>query len=608
MNLRRLVPVVIFLILAGAVGAGLYQTRGPDAAPAPKPQPKVAEAQVDQEPNITARRLAAFAFSQEEKQFARDAERLADHEVDLAFNDALRQAAYAAPPPTPAVRELQETKDRQERAVDEGGRNVARLTKAVAAAREQDKDALEDQLEVAKAQLELDKDELDATAAMLEKLGADPVARIRRMKAAFTAKEEAAEDEAAGAPARFQPGSLLQRLDTWNRLRRKSALLVQARATALAKTEDLSARQQALAKDVAQEKEDRESARKQAKGFALNERGAAEAAGTSRETARATLMTLRYFTETQRTLADLGKRYQDEKELARVYQDWANLVRLDQRAALHAVLQHAAWIVLILVLIWFAERIFEAIFGRITAGRKRVSRNLKVVKFVAQVLGVLAILLVILGTPSQLTTLFGLAGAGLTVALKDFIISFFGWFILVGPKGIHVGDWVEIRGVSGEVIEIGLLRTLILETGNWSDAGHPTGRVVSFVNSFAMEGHYFNFSSAGQWMWDELDVNVPAGKDPYPMVDSVRALVEARTGENAAQAFKEWERADRGYRIQGLKAEPSISIVPAGSGVEIRVRYITRAQERNVLRKELNEAVVEMLHGKREEPAQPSAV
>ncbi len=602
MNLRRLVPAVFFLVLAVAVSTGLFLTRGPDAAVVAKPQPKVAETEVDQEPNLTARRLAAFAVTQEEKQFAHEAERLADHEVDLAFNDALRQAAYAAPPPTAAVRELQEVKDRQEKAVDEGRKTVARLTKAVADAREQDKDALEDQLEVAKAQMELDKDELDATGAMLEKLGADPVARIRRLKAAFTAKEENAEDESASALGRFQPGSLLQRLDTWNRLRRKSVLLAQARANALAKADDLSARQQALSKDVAQEKEDRDSAREQAKGFARGDRGAAEVVGTSRETARATLMTLKYFTENQRTLADLGKRFQDERDLARVYQDWGSLVRLEQRAAAHAALRHTAWIVLVLVLIWFAGRIFETIFGRITAGRKRVSRNLKVVKFAAQVLGVLAIILIVLGTPSQLTTLFGLAGAGLTVALKDFIISFFGWFILVGPKGIHVGDWVEIRGVSGEVIEIGLLRTLILETGNWSDAGHPTGRVVSFVNSFAMEGHYFNFSSAGQWMWDELDVNVPAGKDPYPLVDGVRALVDARTGENAAQAFKEWERADRGYRIQGLKAEPSITIVPAGTGVEIRVRYITRAQDRNVLRKELNEALVEMLHGRREEP------
>ena len=88
-----------------------------------------------------------------------------------------------------------------------------------------------------------------------------------------------------------------------------------------------------------------------------------------------------------------------------------------------------------------------------------------------------------------------MAGAGLTVALKDFIVAFFGWFILMGKHGIREGDWVEINGIGGEVVEIGVLRTILLETGNWNDAGHPTGRKVSFVNSFAI-GNSVVFGSA----------------------------------------------------------------------------------------------------------------
>src|SRR5919197_5435275 len=115
-----------------------------------------------------------------------------------------------------------------------------------------------------------------------------------------------------------------------------------------------------------------------------------------------------------------------------------------------------------------------------------------VARFAVQVVALGLILLVIFGAPNQASTLLGLAGAGLTVALKDFIVAFFGWFILMGRNGIRVGDWVEIKGVGGEVAEIGLLHTVLLETGSWSDAGHPTGRRVSFVNSFAIEAHYFN--------------------------------------------------------------------------------------------------------------------
>ncbi|HLO66311.1 MAG TPA: mechanosensitive ion channel domain-containing protein [Holophaga sp.] len=600
MKLRSLLPATLFLLLAGGLAAGLHLTRDPGRKPAPKKAQVAAreEAPVDQRPVKTARKLALLVSSPEEKPLAHDAQRVADHEVDLAFADALRRAANLPVPSTPEIRALEARKERQEAAVTEGQRTIARLTKALAATEQ--KDDIEDQLDVAKAQLELDKDELEATADALEKLGADPGGKIRRLKASFQETEKEEVEDGEGAPARFQPGSLLHQVSRWNTLRRKAALLQEARDEALAKAEDLVGRQKELAEAVEQEREDRESIRAQAQGFAKGARENVRAAGTSRETARATLLTLKHFTEDQRSLADLGKRIQDQRQLGDIYREWRNLVADQARTALHGVIRLLGWILGVVVVVWFADRIFEAVFSAMVAGRKRVGRNLKVVKFAALVVGVLAIAVIVLGTPSQLTTLFGLAGAGLTVALKDFIISFFGWFILVGPKGIHVGDWVEIKGVGGEVIEIGLMRTLLLETGNWNDAGHPTGRIVSFVNSFALEGHFFNFSSAGQWMWDELNVTAPAGRDPYPFIDAIRTLVEARTAANAEKAFKEWELSHRGAASNTLRLEPGISVVPAPDGVQVRVRYITRAQERNELRRELNEAVVELLHGKRE--------
>jgi small-conductance mechanosensitive channel len=215
------------------------------------------------------------------------------------------------------------------------------------------------------------------------------------------------------------------------------------------------------------------------------------------------------------------------------------------------------------------------------------------------VFAVLFVLLVIFGPPRQLGTFLGLAGAGLTVALKDFIVGFLGWFVLMGKNGIRLGDWVEINGVTGEVVELGMFHTVLLETGNWTDSGHPTGRRVTFTNSFAIEGHYFNFSTSGQWLWDELQVVLPPGEDPYPLIDALQKKVLEATAETAKQAEQEWMSAARSRDMKALSAAPAINLKPAVGGVEISVRYITRANERYQLRAKLYQAAVEMLGGKK---------
>src|SRR2546430_9855619 len=189
---------------------------------------------------------------------------------------------------------------------------------------------------------------------------------------------------------------------------------------------------------------------------------------------------------------------------------------------------------------------------------------------------VLFILLVIFGPPSQLGTFLGLAGAGLTVALKDFIVAFIGWLVLMGKNGIRLGDWVEINGVTGEVVELNMFHTVLLETGNWTDSGHPTGRRVTFTNSFAIEGHYFNFSTSGQWLWDELQVVLPAGQDPYPILDAVPKKISGATAGSAKQAEPEVQHAGRFRDMSSLSAAPAINVKPIVGGIEIGGRYVTR--------------------------------
>src|SRR5438067_13779976 len=143
-----------------------------------------------------------------------------------------------------------------------------------------------------------------------------------------------------------------------------------------------------------------------------------------------------------------------------------------------------------------------------------------------------------------------------------------------------------------------LFRSVLLETGNWTDSGHPTGRRVTFTNSFAIEGHYFNFSTSGQWLWDELQLVLPAGQDPYPIVQEIRKSVSEATKEGAKRAEEEWRRATRSREMSSFSVEPAISIKPVVGGVEVAVRYITRANERYQLRAKLYQDAVDLLSRK----------
>ncbi len=616
MKVPQWITAIVLLLLVAAAVMGLLWTRPLPLPPAneeaatasgkklPARQAPAQHPLVDQRPLDTARRMAAMAGTPAEQALAHEAEKVGDHEVDLTFFDALRTAEQNPPPLSPEAKQIAARKAKAQQTLKDDQDSITLLTRKLAAAAESQKDNLQDQIDVAKAQADLDQDELDDATEDLEQAGGDPQAKIKRLQE----EHEAGDHNVAAAGSAvnpheqdYQTHTLLSVFRSWQALRSKEAQLQSARTETIEKEAYLSTKHAELEARVEKDKENRQAARQQAKGFSSG--GQAASRDESKTAAKAAIDALKQYTNDQKNLADRGRRLQDEQELADIYANWSALVAARERTALHNLIEAVLWILLVLLAVYLVDRLIERLFTGVTAENKRVDTLRAVVKFAAQALGAIAILFIIFGMPTQTTTVLGLAGAGLTVAMKDFIVAFFGWFILMGRNGIRVGDWVEIQGVAGEVVEVGLLKTVLLETGSWTDAGHPTGRRVSFVNSFAIEGHFFNFTTSGQWMWDELQITIPADQDPYPVIDGLRQLVDKETKANAEKAEAEWRQANARYRARALSAEPGINVRPTGSGVEIRVRYITRAYERHETRRRLYAAIVEMKHGKREEKA-----
>ncbi len=550
---------------------------------------------VDTRPLDTAQQVGALAVTRTEHDYAQDAERLADRSVDLAFAIAIHDAGRNPVPLTPQTRQLTERISSEGAAVTADQARVAQFTQLLAKTSDQNVKAdLQGLLVTAQSQLALDQDDLDAANQDLVLAGGNKQATVQQLldqhktqdaQSAATAAAAAAAASGVATIERTQSKNIVAQFRAWNSLHAKGTQLIQAQKEAQTLAAQLLESRDGLQKELDQEKSTKRSSHASATASSVN----------GQESSPVSL--LRELTEDQKNLADLGRRVDTEQQLAAVYGDWITFVSVREKSFLHGIFVSFFFAVLIALCVLLANYGVQRFFAEVTVERRQLRTAQTLVLFLVQGIGILLILLVIFGVPSNLATVLALAGAGVTVAMKDFIVGFFGWFVLMGKNGIRAGDWVEINGVGGEVLTVGLLHTVILETGNWTDAGHPTGRKVSFVNSFAIEGHYFNFSTAGQWLWDEIEVQIPEDADPYATAEAIQKIAADETAANAQLAETEWRRVAHANRA--FSAAPSMSIRPTGGAVNVVLRYITRAGDRHEVRSRIYRALVDLLHKKK---------
>ena len=581
---RKLTVVVLLIVLAGTL-AGAFLTRGVMAY-LPFLQPRqgnwtgtyVPLGIVDQRPWQTAATLAAQAQSSEEKKFAREAERLADHEVDQAFSQSLRQAGLAKPTLSGKALALQQRVTELQATIKADEAKIASLTASSTAKSVPASNATD--LEIAKAQLGLDQAELSDSMEDFARETGDQKIKLQQELAARDAamkryRENASKDDGQDAVASAEQYTTLgQQLSTWRSLRKRKELIALAQQLAKADVAALSSDQQRLKAEIGDP----------------NAKPAGEAASDR-------IDRLQLISARQNILSILNDRLDAQQQLLSLYGRWGDQVELQSKIAIHLILQSLAFIALICIVVILAGWGLQVALERIVHDPRQKQTLKTVLNLATQLVGLLLILLIIFGMPRQTPTILGLVTAGLTVVFQDFILAFCGWFVLMGPNGVRVRDWVEIDGVGGEVAELGLFRTWLLETGNWTAHGHPTGRRVSFLNGYAIRGKYFNFSTVGQWMWDEIKVSIPAGASVHPLLKEIYDATVKATEADAKMAETEWKRVTHEEGSPQFSAMPSVNLRPAGAGVDIVIRYITRAGVRVETRNQLYEMILDLMQG-----------
>ena len=187
----------------------------------------------------------------------------------------------------------------------------------------------------------------------------------------------------------------------------------------------------------------------------------------------------------------------------------------------------------------------------------------------------------------RLSFAIGVVGAGVAVALQDVLASFAGAFSIGFSKLYAVGDRVQIGDTRGDVIDIGLLRTTLMETGNWVSGDLYNGRIVRIPNSAVLKGSVFNYSQGFRFIWDEIRVLFTNTSDCQFARETLLRVAKEAIGEYLVEAQTSWKVISDNYRSENPPLEPTVALVVNGGSLEFTVSYVIDYTKRTTMKDRL---------------------
>jgi small-conductance mechanosensitive channel len=281
------------------------------------------------------------------------------------------------------------------------------------------------------------------------------------------------------------------------------------------------------------------------------------------------------FRQASPFLVPLSKQGALLDQYRRSLKNWHDSIRGQSGDALKSLGIRAGILALILGVVFTVSRLWHgAVLKYVQDSRRRYQllllRRIALWSLVVAIIG-----FTFASELSSIVTFAGLITAGVAVAMQSVLVSIVGYFFLIGKYGIRVGDRVQIGEVSGEIIELGMVRMYLMELAGHGSSS-PTGRVAAFPNSvvFQVSSGLFKQIPGVNFSWHDITLTLPAGVD----YASTKQKLFAAANEALADYREEIERQTRELErttmsSAGGKAAPSVQLSYSAKGVDARVHY-----------------------------------
>jgi small-conductance mechanosensitive channel len=279
------------------------------------------------------------------------------------------------------------------------------------------------------------------------------------------------------------------------------------------------------------------------------------------------------------------------------FDEWHGSISRESKYVLRSVLLRVSGIVLALVVILVLSDVWRRITFRYV-GDPRRRRQFLVMRRV--VIGVLIVIVLVLGFVSEFSSLATFAGfitAGIAVGLQAVLLSVAAYFFIIGRYGIRVGDRISVAGVTGDVVDIGLVRLYMMELAGTGVDFYPTGRIVVFSNSVLFQAGtpLFKQIPGTEYAWHEVAVMISPNGNHKMAQEKLIAAVQTVYGKYQQEIQRQHADIERRVDIQIQVPHPEARLQFVDSGLELQVRYPVEIRNAPDIDEQMTRKVLELV-------------
>lgn len=267
---------------------------------------------------------------------------------------------------------------------------------------------------------------------------------------------------------------------------------------------------------------------------------------------------------------------------------------MDQILAIfdNPIFVNIASVFLLFVVVYLIIKILQKTAFKLVKDNSAKYRFKKLISFLGYFIFIIGVIFIFNAKLSGLGTALGVAGAGIAFALQEVIVSVAGYIAVFTSHFYRVGDRVKLGGIKGDVIDIGILRTTLMEIGDWVNGDLYNGKMVRVANSFVFKEPVYNYSGDFPFLWDEITIPIKTKGDYKYAKEIFTNILKEEVGDFADSSQKAWDNMIGKYDIENARVQPMITMVFDQNWITFTLRYVVDFKSRRSTKSNLSDKIL----------------